>query len=83
MDVPYRTLWVWINESDENQQRYDEAKEEQDEMIRMKFDEFIDSMRQGDIQVETEDCKEWVDSFENQGQKLLKKQCSKTLFWSM
>ena len=23
LDVPYRTLWGWINESDENRQRYD------------------------------------------------------------
>ena len=26
LDVPYRTLWGWINESEENRQRYDEAK---------------------------------------------------------
>ena len=25
LDVPYRTLWGWINESDENRQRYDGA----------------------------------------------------------
>mgnify|MGYP000586697256 CR=1 FL=1 len=29
LDVPYRTLWGWINESEENRQRYDEAREEQ------------------------------------------------------
>ena len=54
MDVPYRTLWGWINKSDENRQRYNKLKEEQDEMIRVKIDEFINSMMQGDIQVETE-----------------------------
>ena len=36
-DVPYRTLWGWINESDENRQRYDGARKEQDEMIRLKI----------------------------------------------
>ena len=36
VDVPYRTLWGWINESDENRQRYDGARKEQDEMIRLK-----------------------------------------------
>ena len=35
VDVPYRTLWGWINESDENRQRYDGARKEQDEMIRL------------------------------------------------
>ena len=43
LDVPYRTLWGWINESDEYRQRYDEALEEQDEMLRMKVDEVLDS----------------------------------------
>jgi len=38
LDVPYRTLWGWINESEENQQRYDVAREDQDEMIRLKVD---------------------------------------------
>ena len=37
VDVPYRTLWGWINESDENRQRYDGARKEQDEMIRLKI----------------------------------------------
>ena len=37
LDVPYRTLWGWINESDENRQRYDGARKEQDEMIRLKI----------------------------------------------
>ena len=46
---PYRTLWGWINESDENRQRYNKLKEDQDEMIRVKIDEFRTSMRQGDI----------------------------------
>ena len=36
-DVPYRTLWGWINESDENRQRYDGARKEQYEMIRLKI----------------------------------------------
>ena len=35
LDVPYRSLWGWINESDENRQRYDGARKEQDEMIRL------------------------------------------------
>ena len=37
VDVPYRTLWGWINESDENRQRYDGARKEQDVLIRQKF----------------------------------------------
>ena len=37
LDVPYRTLWGWINESDENRQRYDGVRKEQDEMIRLKI----------------------------------------------
>ena len=35
--VPYRNLWGWINESDENWQQYDRARKEQDEMIRLKI----------------------------------------------
>ena len=37
LDVPYGTLWGWINESNENRQRYDGARKEQDEMIRLKI----------------------------------------------
>ena len=37
LEVPYRTLWGWINESDGNRQRYDGARKEQDEMIRLKI----------------------------------------------
>ena len=37
LDVPYRTLWGWINESDENRQRYDGARKEQIVLIRQKF----------------------------------------------
>ena len=37
VDVPYRTLWGWINESDENRQRYDGARKEQIVLIRQKF----------------------------------------------
>ena len=37
LDVPYRTLWGWINESDENRQRYDGARKEQDVLIRQKI----------------------------------------------
>jgi lipoprotein NlpI len=44
LDVPYRTLWGWINESEENRQRYDEARKDQYEMIRVKVDEVVDSM---------------------------------------
>ena len=40
LDVPYRTLWGWINESDENRQRYDGARNEQDEIIRLKILEY-------------------------------------------
>ena len=43
LDVPYRTLWGWINESDENRQRYDWARKEQDEMIRVKIDMLSES----------------------------------------
>ena len=39
LDVPYRTLWGWINESEKNRQRYDEAREEQFERIRLKIDQ--------------------------------------------
>ena len=35
LDVPYRTLWGWINESDENRQRYDRARKEQEESIKL------------------------------------------------
>ena len=35
LDVPYRTLWGWINESDENRQRYDGARKEQEESIKL------------------------------------------------
>jgi len=39
LGVPYRTLWGWINESKELRQRYDDAREDQEEIIRMKVDE--------------------------------------------
>ena len=39
--MPYRTLWGWINESEENLQRYDEAKEEQSDVVRVKVYEII------------------------------------------
>ena len=35
LDVPYRTLWGWINESDENRKRYDWARKEQEESIKL------------------------------------------------
>ena len=41
LDVPYRTLWGLINESDEYRQRYDEAKEEQSDVVRVKVFEVI------------------------------------------
>ena len=44
LDVPYRTLWGWINESEENRQRYDEEREDQYEMTGMKIDEVMDSV---------------------------------------
>ena len=43
LDVPYRTLWGWIDESNENRQRYDWARKEQDEMIRVKIDMLSES----------------------------------------
>ena len=42
LDVPYRTLWGWINESEENQKKYVEAKEEQNKIILMRIDEVFD-----------------------------------------
>ena len=42
LDVPYRTLWDWINASEEYRQKYDEAREEQDDLIREKVDEVLD-----------------------------------------
>ena len=42
LDVPYRTLWGWINESEENRQRYEEARNDQDEMIRMRVSEALE-----------------------------------------
>ena len=45
LDVPYRTLRGWINESEENRQRYEEARGEQYEMIRVRVDYIMDAMR--------------------------------------
>ena len=42
LDVPYRTLWGWINVSEENRQRYEEARNDQDEMIRMRVSEVLE-----------------------------------------
>ena len=42
LDVPYRTLWGWINESEEYRQRYEEARNDQDEMIRMRVSEVLE-----------------------------------------
>ena len=42
LDVPYRTLWGWINESEENRQRYEEARNDQDEMIRPRVSEVLE-----------------------------------------
>ena len=44
LDVPYRTLWGWINESEENRQRYDEARKDQYEMISIRVAEVFDLM---------------------------------------
>ena len=41
VDVPYRTLWGWISESEEKRKWYDEAREEQGERIRVKIDEVM------------------------------------------
>ena len=51
VDVHYRTLWGWINESEVCWQRYDKAREEQEKMIKVKIDEVMDAMRQDDIQM--------------------------------
>ena len=37
VDVPYRTLWGWINVSNENREKYDQAKNEQELVIRTKM----------------------------------------------
>ena len=42
LDVPYRTLWGWIIEAEENRQRYEEARKDQDEMIRMRVSEVLE-----------------------------------------
>ena len=42
VDVPYRTLWGWINASEENRQRHEEARKDQDEMIRMRVSEVLE-----------------------------------------
>ena len=41
VDVPYRTLWGWINESDENRQQYDGARKEQELLIRVKINHVL------------------------------------------
>ena len=41
VDVPYRTLWGWINESDENRQQYDGARKEQELLIRVKINRVL------------------------------------------
>jgi len=43
--VPQRTIWDGINESEENRQRYDEARKNQDDIIKVKIDEVMDAMR--------------------------------------
>ena len=42
LDVPYRTLWGWINESEEYRQRYAEAREGQYKMIKMRVSEVLE-----------------------------------------
>ena len=44
LDAPYRTLWGWINESEVNRQRYEEARKYQDEMISIRVAEVFDLM---------------------------------------
>ena len=44
VDVTNRTLWGWINESEEKRQRYNEVRINQYEMISMKVDEVLDSV---------------------------------------
>ena len=45
VDVPYRTLWGWIDESEEHRQMYDEAREEQCNAFKIRVDKIIDSIR--------------------------------------
>ncbi len=42
LDVPYRTLWGWINKSEEYRQRYDEARKEQYKMISIRVAEVLE-----------------------------------------
>ena len=44
VDVPYRTLWGWINESEENRQRYEESKKEQFLRIQEEISKFQKSI---------------------------------------
>ena len=41
LDVPYRTLWGWINESEEKRPRYDGARKEQELLIRLKINRVL------------------------------------------
>ena len=41
VDVPYRTLWGWINESEEKRKWYDEAREEQELLIYVKINRVL------------------------------------------
>ena len=66
MDAPCRSIWGWINESKENRKRYDDAREEQDEMIKIKIEVFMDSIRQAFTPIVSNDFKSWIDKFSDQ-----------------
>jgi len=41
LDVPYRTLWGCIDESEEKWKGYDEAREEQESLISVKINRVL------------------------------------------
>ena len=41
VDVPYRTLWGWINGSEQIRKKYEDAKEKQHEKIQKKIVDII------------------------------------------
>ena len=68
LDVSYRTLWGCNNESEENRQRYDEARKEQEEMIRFRVDEAIYLLQKNITPIVSKDLKVWIDLFDEQYQ---------------
>ena len=45
VDVQYRTLWGWINETEEFRKRYEDSKDDQFEKIRVKVEEVKELVR--------------------------------------